>query len=61
MSGVRDNAQKVLSEAEQRLDEANELSDNINRELEVVNHSVLFVFFGGRDFFFFFSPVSLCL
>lgn len=35
MSAVRDKAQEVLGEGEQLLDEANQLSDNINRELEV--------------------------
>lgn len=35
MNGVRDKAQEVLGEGEQLLDEANQLSDNINKELEV--------------------------
>lgn len=35
MNGVRDKAQEVLGEGEQLLDEANELSVNINKELEV--------------------------
>lgn len=33
--GVKREAQKVIGEAENLLDDANQLSDNINKELEV--------------------------
>lgn len=35
MSGVKQEAQEVLGEGEHLLEEANQLSDNINKELEV--------------------------
>lgn len=35
VSGVRQEAQEVLGEGERLLDEANQLSDNINKEIEV--------------------------
>ena len=37
MSGLRQEAQEVLGEGERLLDEANQLSDNINKELEVLH------------------------
>ena len=36
VSGVRQEAQEVLGEGEHLLDEANQLSDNINKEIEVL-------------------------
>lgn len=50
MSGVRDKAQEVLGEGEQLLDEANQLSDNINRELEVRQSPSLVFFFSVLAF-----------
>lgn len=35
VGGVKREAQKVLGEGERLLDEANQLSDNINNEIEV--------------------------
>lgn len=35
VSAVKQEAQDVLGEGERLLDEANQLSDNINKELEV--------------------------
>ncbi len=36
VSGVKQDAQEVLLEGERLLDEANQLSDNINKEIEVL-------------------------
>lgn len=58
MSGVRDKAQEVLDEGEQLLVDANQLSDNINRELEV--RQSMFSFFGFWGFLFVFFKVGLC-
>lgn len=35
VSGVKQEAEEVLGQGENLLDEANQLSDNINKELEV--------------------------
>lgn len=39
VSGVKQEAQEVLGEGEHLLDDANQLSDNINKELEVKKKS----------------------
>lgn len=36
VSGVKQEAQEILGEGERLLDEANQLSDNLNKEIEVL-------------------------
>lgn len=40
VSGLKQEAQEVLGEGERLLDEANQLSDNINKELEVLKSTL---------------------